>query len=282
MNLLEFLKLSIVNNSIVLSSHYIGKNRINNAGDALEHYIKDGFADCFSVLSESERLKAYDKYFSYSGNKNNPPDLILKNGDAVEIKKIESKGSALALNSSYPKSKLFANSPMITSDCRKCEDWIEKDLLYAVGYVKDNELHALWMVYGDCIAADRLVYEKIKNKISQGINEIPDVEFTETNELGKVKKVDPLGVTDLRIRGMWHIDNPIKIFDYLNLYNEEAPFQIICIMRKEKFDSFPKESRDNLSALSEKGCTVRDVEIKNPDNPAKVILAVAVTFRRAK
>ncbi|MBL0721141.1 MAG: NgoPII family restriction endonuclease [Sulfurovum sp.] len=42
---------------------------------------------------------------------------------------------------------------------------------------------------------------QIKDTISNGITSIPNVEFTATNELGKVKKIDPLGMTDLRIRG---------------------------------------------------------------------------------
>ncbi len=81
-------------------------------------------------------------------------------------------------------------------------------MLYAIGYVNQSHLKSLWLVYGDCFCADKSTYERIKNTISSGITTIPDVEFTDTKELGKVKKVDPLGITDLRIRGMWHIDNP--------------------------------------------------------------------------
>jgi hypothetical protein len=67
-------------------------------------------------------------------------------------------------------------------------------------------------VYGDCYAAKRDIYQRIADKISNGISEISDVELVDTNELAKVKKVDPLGITDLRVRGMWHIENPIKVF----------------------------------------------------------------------
>lgn len=84
---------------------------------------------------------------------------------------------------------------------------------------------------------------KNQKTISSGITEIPDVEFTETNELGKVKKVDPLGVTDLRIRGMWHIENPHKIFSYLNKVDANATFQVFCLMKTEKFNSFPNADK---------------------------------------
>lgn len=71
------------------------------------------------------------------------------------------------------------------------------------------------MVYGDDYCADRSVYERVRNTISLGVKNIPDIEFTPTNELAKVKKIDPLGITDLRVRGMWSIASPFKVFDYV-------------------------------------------------------------------
>ena len=152
--------------------------------------------------------------------------MILRNGDAIETKKVQSPSSALALNSSYPKAKLYADSPMITQACRGSESWDVKDIIYIVGHTSDTEIQYLWFVYGDCFCADKDVYEKIKQTISSGIRSIPDVEFTETNELGKVKKVDPLGITDLRIRGMWHIDNPKKYFHILGILRHRLSFKL--------------------------------------------------------
>lgn len=280
MNLLQYIKANVENSDIRLTSHYIGNNRVNNSGDALEHFIKDGFSESLTIKNDQDRLIKYNEYFSYSGNKNNPPDLILENGDAVEIKKIELKNSALALNSSYPKAKLFADSPMITQSCKECEEWTVKDILYAIGHVTKNELHTLWLIYGDCFAANKEVYEKIRDKISQGIKEIPNVEFTKTNELGKVKKVDPLGITDLRIRGMWHIENPHKIFNYLNAYDEKSKFQMICLLTKEKFDSFPATHKTYIKNLKISGFLYKEVSIKNPNNPAKLIPSILITYKR--
>ena len=64
---------------------------------------------------------------------------MLRNGDAIEVKKIESLSSALALNSSYPKHKLYCNSSMISTACREAEQWSEKDMIYAVGVVEKNK-----------------------------------------------------------------------------------------------------------------------------------------------
>ena len=223
-----------------------GNNRANNMGDGLEEFIKDIFAGTINQTNVQNRLTTFSQTYSYSGNKNNPPDLILQNSDAIEIKKLESHNTAIALNSSYPKAKLFSDSSMITTACRNCEpNWIIKDMLYVIGNVpkNTNNLKSLWFVYGDCFCADKEVYERIKDTISTGITTIPNVEFTQTNELGKVKKVDPLGITDLRIRGMWHIENPTKIFNYIYSYDETKSFQFVCLMKKEKYESLPLVDR---------------------------------------
>ena len=116
-----------------ITSITTGNNRANNMGEGLENYIKDMFASAYNIENESLKLEKLSEVYSYQGNKNNPPDLMLKNSDAIEIKKIQSKTANLALNSSFPKAKLYANSLMITDACRECETWNEKDMIYVVG-----------------------------------------------------------------------------------------------------------------------------------------------------
>jgi hypothetical protein len=277
-NLLKAIK-SIIDNPIIeVKSYYSGRNRANSVGDALENYVKDIFANTFD-LPESDRMEKMSHVFSYLGNQNNPPDIILRNGDAIEIKKVQSPTSALALNSSYPKARLYADSPLLTLACKNCEDWTDKDLLYIIGHTTDTNIKYLWLVYGDCFSADKEVYEKIKQTISKGITGIPNIEFTETNELGKVKKVDPLGVTDLRIRGMWHIENPHKIFAYLNKVNADTEFQLICLMKTDKFESFPKDDKLALQNLEKSNYSFEKVKIKDPNNPSKLLDCTFITFK---
>ncbi|AXG68353.1 NgoPII restriction endonuclease [Kordia sp. SMS9] len=273
-NILIAIKNLVENPVIDIKSYYQGRNRANSVGGALETYIKDIFANTINS-SEGESLTEYEKHFSYLGNQNNPPDLMIKNGDAIEVKKIQSPGSTLALNSSFPKAKLYSDSPMITKSCRDCEDWKVKDIIYAVGYTSDDKINWLWLVYGDCYAADKSIYQRIKNKITEGITEISDVEFTETKELGKVKKVDPLGITDLRIRGMWHIANPNKVFQYIN-DNEGAAFKLRVLMTRDKFNSFSKIDRENLESL--KQVKMKSVKIKNPNNTAKLLDSILIKY----
>jgi hypothetical protein len=270
---------NIIENPITdLVSHYKGSNRANNMGDALEIYVKDIF--CQSVHKKNDDV--YSHFFSYLGNQNNPPDIIIRNGDAIEVKKIENLTSALALNSSYPKDKLHYDDSRITESCKNCESisWQKKDILYAVGVAPKgiNKLKALWFVYGDCYAADRSIYTRIANKISQGIQEIPDVEFIETNELAKVKKVDPLGITDLRVRGMWHIDNPIKVFKNVATIKEEHSFTVHAIMLKEKYDSFPLADISQLESIKNPALTISDIQIKSPNNPAQLLDAKLISY----
>ena len=109
-----------------------------------------------------KRITLYNKHFSYLGNQNNPPDLIITNGDAIEIKKTESNSGNIALNSSFPKEELYKNSPMITKACRDCEPrWEEKDICYIIGSVdKDKFLKGLWFIYGNCYCANSETYTK--------------------------------------------------------------------------------------------------------------------------
>lgn len=260
--------------------HYRSSNRVNNMGDALEYYIKDLFCNSLPESNLEKKNEIYSKYFSYIGNQNNPPDIMIKQGDAIEVKKIESLRSGIALNSSYPKDKLFSDSPMITSACRLAEDWREKDLIYVIGVSTDGKLKALWFVYGNCYAANKETYERVRDKISKGINELQDVEFSETNELGRVNKVDPLGITYLRIRGMWGIENPIKVFNYAAPIDPNAEFSVNAIILEEKYLSFPKEDRENIENLISSSFSIKDIKIKSPNNPAKLLDAKLLSFKK--
>jgi len=259
-----------------LKSNYSGRNTINNIGEALEAYIQDAFADTISESDESVRSQKISGVFSYLGNQNNPPDIMLSGGDAIEVKKIQSKGSAIALNSSYPKHKLHSDDSKITEACKNCENWDIKDIIYAVGVTSDENLQHLWLVYGDCYAASRETYSRIGKTIKDGVAEIPDIEFSETKELGRVNRVDPLGITNLRIRGMWHIDNPLKVFSGIRDVEDKCTFSLTCLMRKTKYQSFSEADKKDIT--KNENLSVTDIKIKDPDNPAKLIDATLITM----
>lgn len=271
--------INLVQNPVTgLVTQYGARNRANNAGDALEEYVKDLFANTFG-MEETNRLERISEVFSYLGNNSNPPDAILRGGDAIEVKKIETSTSALALNSSYPKHKIFSSSSMISNACRNAEKWTEKDIIYTVGVVdKANQLQHLCMVYGLDYCASDECYSRIKTTIKQGVEAIEGIEFADTKELGHVNKIDPLGITYLRVRGMWGIENPWKTFDYICTRDNSKKFTFMCIINDSKWDTF--SNTDELLCLANKTSTleITNVRVKNPDNPAQLNNAKLVTF----
>lgn len=257
-----------------------GNNRANNMGDALEVYIKNAFAGVLGKTNERDKMDAISKEFSYTGSKNNPPDMMLKGGDAIEVKKIESTRSNIPLNSSYPKEKLLVSNKKINKTCRECEDWQEKDLIYVIGQIKKDstQLSVLWMVYGDCYAAGIQTYEKVETSIKKSIACLENVEIKKTNELSGAKGIDPLGISELRVRGMWQIQHPSKVFDYVYNPSANASFELIVLMKEEKYLSFPKTDREVLEGQN--NIDVKLVQIKNPNNPVNLFNAKLISFKK--
>ncbi|MDB5179993.1 MAG: NgoII restriction endonuclease R [Candidatus Saccharibacteria bacterium] len=256
----------------------ISNNRVNNTGDALEIFIKDAYSGLLgsNISLDDKELNHYPKVFSWLGNSGNPPDSLLKNGDGIEVKKIESLNAGIFLNSSFPKDKLHIDDSRVASGAKSAEQWTERDIVYAIGTVSENELKRLWLIYGDCYAASRETYESLIKIISDGVKTIPDVEFHDTNELAQVKKVDPLGITDLRVRGMWQIQNPSRL--YSNLVNDTERRQYYMLMREEKYQSFNEEQRNRMESIDKEGYQNSIIEIRNPDNPAQLMKARFIKY----
>lgn len=261
-----------------LGDYYNSRHRANAEGDSLEEYIKDLFAGTLREENEQIRLQKISEAFSYLGNDSNPPDAMLYGGDAIEVKKIESVQGDIQLNSSHPKCKLHYNSNMITAECRNAENgkWFEKDLLYIVGSVKNKTLKSMFMVYGIDYAAKEETYLRIKRTIKNGVEELPNIQFAETDELGRLNKVDPLGVTSLRIRGMWILQNPWKAFSYITQLDTSKKFEFCAIINDSKYNSY--KNKDELERIKDNSLMITDVKIKNPNNPAVLIDAKMIRF----
>jgi hypothetical protein len=258
-----------------------GNNRATNVGDGLEIFIKDAFSNNLAKTSEKEILDNYSNIFSYEGSQTRPPDLMLKGGDSIEVKKTESINSELQLNSSHPKAKLFASSHLINNHCRTCEEWIEKDIIYAIGHVpkKSKTLSSIWLIYGSIYAADENVYTDLKNNITESLENTHGINFSETKEIGRVNYVDPLKITNMRIRGMWLLQPPIKVFDYVYEYQKDLKFQLVAIIPNEKYNSFPLESRNKIEQSEGENLEIENIRIKNPNNPVNLIDSKLITIK---
>ena len=250
---------------------------VNLVNYGLEEYVKDLFAGTFNIKGP-QRLETISNTFSYLGNNSNPPDAMLKRGDAIEVKKIESPNSALALNSSYPKNKIFADSSMISQACKNAEKWDCKDIMYVVGYVQSNKLKQLSIVYGMDYCADESCYLRIKNTIKESVESIPSIEFAESRELGHINKVDPLGITYMRVRGMWGIENPWKVFSYVYNRTFDKHFSFMCIINNDKWATFENTSSLMNLTATEPSLTISNIRIKDPNNPANLRDAKLISF----
>ena len=276
--------INIINdNRRVVGDSINNHNRLHAMGEPLEDYIKDAFSGAFDLKGEAKDLK-YEKVFSYGGGKNNPPDAILLDGDAIEVKKVESIGS-IPLNSSYPKSHLYKNDSRITQSCRDIEggNWNVKDIIYAIGCVDSSnrkQLKSLAMVYGSIYCADKECYERIFNQIKQSILDTEGIELEDTKELAHLNKVDPLKITYFRARGMWGITHPFKVEGFSNIYQYgNCNFELMAIIPSEKFNSF--ENKDELFELSQRidNLVIEDHYVKNPNNTVKLIKVKLIKYK---
>ncbi len=258
-------------------------NRMNVMGDPLEEYVKNMFADTFGVTDPIDRMKSISQTFSYLGNDSTPPDGMLKGGnmgDAIEVKKTNSFGG-IQLNSSHPKSKLLSTSTMITNDCRTCEDWTERDMIYVMGQVSNDSVKTLCMVYGMDYCANNSVYESLKDKVANGIKNIPDIRWADrTEELGRVNMVDPLGITYLRVRGMWFIQHPIRVFDYIYDLDTSKEFNLMVLINEDKISQFNNFEKLVDMIQTYPSLEIKDVQIKNPNNPAQLRNAKLITYSK--
>ena len=272
---------AIISNSLDISKSSKSngvQNRVNQMGEDFEQYIKNAFANC---LGKDERTVKHErnKTFSYLGNIKNPPDAMLRGGDAIEIKKIKTLGtSQLQLNSSYPKNKIKITNKRICKKCRNSEAWDIKDMLYVIGVVANKTLSNIIFIYGDVYCDDNVVYEKVENIITESINSIDNVEQGDTNELGRINKVDHLGISDLRVRSMWLIESPFKYFKYL--YDDAQDghsFSLMAIIPETKYNSF--ENRDEFEEICKyNGVQITDEKLENPQNPAELINCKVIKY----
>ena len=259
---------------VILSS-----NRAISMGEGLESFVKNAFADTFKIENQNEKHLLFSEIFSYEGSKRTPPDLMIKNGDAFEIKKTEVLSTEIQLNSSHLNSKLFKTSTLINNHCKNCETWEEKNFHYIIGHIPKgkNVLSSIWFIDGSVYAADEEVYTNIKNSISDVLENSNEFDFSETNEIGRINYVDPLKITNLRIRGMWLLQPPYKVFDYLELYDYNANFQSIALIANENYFNYSEENRKLIENNS--NISITEVYVKNPNNPIQLIESKLIIFK---
>lgn len=287
-NILDAIKNLVLSKQNILQEVNTSSNRANAMGDTLEKYVQDIFANSVNCSNENEREEKINDVLSYTGNSTNPPDALIRNGAAIETKKIQSRTSQLQLNSSFPGAKLYYDNPRLKKEVRDFKklrenEWTERDIIYAVGYIskknKKNYLKELALIDAEAYCANKSVYLNLFNKIKAGINNIPNTVFSDTKELGRINQIDPLKRSDLRVRGMWLLKNPFETFaDIYPKPNKDTAFSLVSIITKHKFDSFPNHNEFFNFANSINGLEIKDVEVQDPNDATKKISCKLITY----
>lgn len=199
--------LRAVQNLIVGHDVHVGEvresdNRANSLGEAFEIYIKNVFAGAFGLAGTAYQEKVGEA-FSYQGGASRPPDLMIRGGDAIEIKKLQSRDSQIQLNSSFPKNKLHADDSRLALEAKNAESWTEKDILYVVGNVdaRAKDVRSMWWGYGDCLIDEDMdsILARVfsKNDMTSGLGK-----KTEKSELKtwQKKKKDSASFSRIALR----------------------------------------------------------------------------------
>ncbi|MDD3773369.1 MAG: NgoPII family restriction endonuclease [Weeksellaceae bacterium] len=80
------------------------------------------------------------------------------------------------------------------------------------------------------------------------------------------------------IRGMWQIQNPRRVFNYLHTSSTDT-FELVAIIPTSKYNSFPTESKTKLETLGNPNLTINNVQVKDPNNPVNLIDAKLIIFK---
>jgi hypothetical protein len=252
-------------------------NRMNRQGEPLEVFIRRALAGDFVSESEVQLAQRTQDFFSYASHDSSPPDLMIHGGDAIEIKKFESFANTIQLNSSYPKAHLHSDYPLLSAECRQCEDWQQKDLIYILAVVKAKKIQELWMVDGATYAASREVYESVFERIKSAVHATEGLSINDS-ELGRVTKIDPLNRTQMRIRGMWLIEHPRVAFERLFVATKAASFRLRAVMRQEKYNQLIAQEPTLETNLRQAGCSIATNTVLDPNNRARVLEVATVQF----
>ncbi|MCI7356517.1 MAG: NgoPII family restriction endonuclease, partial [Parabacteroides sp.] len=138
-------------------------------------------------------------------------------------------------------------------------------------------LQNIFFVYGDLYCDSHEIYENVENVIKDGLASLDEVEFAETKELGRINKVDHLGISDLRVRGMWLIKTPFQHFGYLTDKIVNYTFKLVALIPEDRYKDF--ENIDEFETFCNgHGVSISNEEIEDPKNPANIINSKLITY----
>ena len=278
--ILSLIKLAGVGGGQGLALKNQNRPSTQSKGKPFEFFAKNFYAGSLGALSNSVDA-AWTNTFSWPGSANNPPDFMVHGGDAVEVKQLEGI-SSIQLNSSPPKQYLSSDDPRITKDCRNCEQWNQKDFMYFIGKTTKEFVEAVWLVQGRCMFEPNQKYSNLVDQTKAALHSLGEsnefqsgimVANQPNGDLANVKSVDHAD-SMLRVRGMWIVQHPSKIFDEFFVKPKKNHFVFNFLVTQEKFNTYSKQSIEELSNCGDANLTIVKRQIPDPSNlsaPLKVV-----------
>jgi len=244
---------------------------VAKAGSGLELWVKHFLARTIGYANPVEIQGRWRNVYSFLGGTNNPPDLMIRGSYAIEVKKSEvatkvlRRPSSLQLNSSFPNRILSVDDPRLQRECLDAESWRQKPFIYVFGLVdkQTSSVRSLWLVDGRCISDLRSSYEAIIRKIQAPLTAMGS---EATNELGRFNRVDALGQTSLRVRGMWQLVHPAISLQKFLIAPGTRDFVFNCVLPENDFILFPEDDIAAIRIREHKGLMSSCRAIPDPTN----------------
>lgn len=257
------------------SLNHLRKPGVAKAGEGLELWVKHFLAGTINRSDDDATTNTWNKIFSFHGGVSNPPDVMIRNSLAAEVKKIESPRSSLQLNSSWPIRTLYSDDQHITQDCKDAEDWNEKPFVFIVGRVNPStkSVQSLSIVDGRCLSDFEAVYIDLIVKAQEQMLVLGS---SQTKEIGKFNSVDALSRTSLRVRPMFSLVNPSVAFS--DIFQEETgnKFVLNVLVPETTYDSFSNAERVRIESFNSELNVVR-TDIDDPTGSSSRMKVVHIS-----
>ena len=257
------------------SLNHLKRPGVNRAGEGLELWVKHFLAGTIGHADEQIIETVWAETFSFHGSANNPPDAMIRNSIASEVKKTENAAGTLQLNSSWPIRTLRSDDAHITQECRIAESWEEKPFLFIVGRVNptSKSVSALWVIDGRCLSDNEEVYENLMTNARFAILTIGG---DSTREIGKFSSVDSLGRTSLRVRPMFALVHPAKIFETIFREQKTNQFVLNVLIPTSSYSEFSTADRKEIESET-RGISVSHLNIPDPTNASTGMLSTLIS-----
>lgn len=243
---------------------YVGNKSRNNA-----HTMGQEFEDIVE-----QWIKDSGQKISSKGGKNHPPDQLLKEGPALEIKKVTSTGQ-IPTNSSPPEQEITPDNPRLKEDTKEVlrnSENPRRDMFYIIGDKRNEDIERIWICQGELLFGNHEldnITQELRNaadKVSEDFN-VESVE--DTNEIAKFNNIDDSDSISLRIRRMMSFNHPSNIFDKnVPSMSESESTSVILSIKKDKFNSLTEADKSSLKENDR--INIQEVRLKN--SVAKVIV----------